>query len=370
MNGSQHDYSFMRRAIELARRGRFTTRPNPAVGCVLVRDGDIVGEGFHPKAGEPHAEVFALRQAGKRARGATAYVTLEPCSHYGRTPPCAEALIKAGVSRVVAAMVDPNPQVAGRGLSMIKQAGIEVVSGVLEAQARQLNPGFISRMSRGRPYIRIKLAASMDGRTALANGESKWITGADARRDVQRMRLSHGAVITGAGTVLADNPSMNVRPEQLPGSVDLPAHWSQPLRVVIDGQARLRPGLQLTEIESPVLLASTQGYPCDWPEHVACWQGPAVAGKVDLHALMAELSQRQINTLMVEAGATLAGAFVQAGLWDEIILYQAPKMMGSDGHGVLNLPQLTAMSQVPEFQFKDVRRVGADLRLTLVRAES
>ncbi|TKB49237.1 bifunctional diaminohydroxyphosphoribosylaminopyrimidine deaminase/5-amino-6-(5-phosphoribosylamino)uracil reductase RibD [Ferrimonas sediminicola] len=370
MSWSQDDFQHMRRAIELARRGRFSTRPNPAVGCVIVRDGRVVGEGFHPKAGEPHAEVFALRAAGELARGATAYVTLEPCSHYGRTPPCAEALIRAGVGRVVAAMVDPNPQVAGRGLSMLREAGIEVASGLLEGDALAINPGFIKRMSEGRPFIRIKLAASVDGRTALANGHSKWITGPQARQDVQRMRLAHGAIITGADSVLADDPAMNVRPEQLPASLTLPDTWSQPLRVVVDGRARLAPPLRLTAIESPVLLASTRAYGCDWPDWVESWQGPSRCDKLDLHALVAELAERQINTVMVEAGASLAGAFLSAGLWDELILYQAPKMMGSDGRGVVNLPELAEMTQVPEFQFKDVRRVGADLRLTLVRAES
>ncbi|BDY03899.1 bifunctional diaminohydroxyphosphoribosylaminopyrimidine deaminase/5-amino-6-(5-phosphoribosylamino)uracil reductase RibD [Ferrimonas sp. YFM] len=370
MNWSEDDFQFMRRAIELARRGRFSTRPNPAVGCVIVKDGQVVGEGFHPKAGEPHAEVFALRAAAEQARGATAYVTLEPCSHYGRTPPCAEALIKAGVGRVVAAMVDPNPQVAGRGLTMLREAGIEVAAGLLEGDARAINPGFIKRMSTGRPYIRIKLAASIDGRTALANGQSKWITGPQARMDVQAMRLAHGAIITGADSVLADDPSMNVRPEQLPESLALPQHWSQPLRVVVDGRARLAPPLKMTEVEGPMLLASTQDYACDWPSSVECWQGPSNGEKLDLQALIAELAERQINTVMVEAGASLAGAFLSSGLWDELILYQAPKMMGSDGRGVVNLPELAEMAQVPEFQFKDVRRVGADLRLTLVRAES
>ncbi|WP_229359820.1 bifunctional diaminohydroxyphosphoribosylaminopyrimidine deaminase/5-amino-6-(5-phosphoribosylamino)uracil reductase RibD [Ferrimonas aestuarii] len=370
MNWTQTDIRSMARALELARRGQYSTHPNPAVGCVIVKDGEVVGEGFHPKAGEPHAEVFALRQAGYKAIGATAYVTLEPCSHYGRTPPCAEALINLGVSRVVAAMVDPNPQVAGRGMRMLQEAGIKAQSGLMEAESRAINPGFIKRMESGRPLIRIKLAASIDGGTALANGQSQWITGPEARADVQRLRLESGAVITGADSVLMDNPSMNVRPSQLPTHIELPDNWHHPLRVVVDGQGRLSPDLKLFQIEQPILLASHQPSRHNWPAHVDCWQGPKLSDKLDLNAIVAELAERQVNSVLVESGARLAGAFIAAGLWDELIVYQAPKMMGDSSRGLVHLPEFSTMSEVPEFKFKDVRRVGQDLRLTLVRAES
>ncbi|GAA5191606.1 bifunctional diaminohydroxyphosphoribosylaminopyrimidine deaminase/5-amino-6-(5-phosphoribosylamino)uracil reductase RibD [Ferrimonas gelatinilytica] len=369
---SATDATHMARAIALAKRGWLTTRPNPRVGCVLVNEGTVVGEGAHLKAGEPHAEVHALRAAGAHARGATAYVTLEPCSHHGRTPPCAEALIAAGVARVVVAMVDPNPQVAGRGLRMLEQAGIPTSAGLMQAQAEALNPGFIKRMKTGLPWVRVKLAASIDGRTALANGDSKWITGPQARADVQRLRAQSDAVITGADSVLADDPSMNVRHQEL-GS------WRQrisaeqlmqPLRVVVDGEARLAPPLKLLRCEGPILLASHRGYPAIWPDGVTCWQGPRQAqGKLDLSALLTELGRREINEVLVEAGAGLAGAFISAGLWDELVLYQAPKLMGSGARGLLQLPDFPAMAAVDTLTFSDVRRVGADLRLTLTRQE-
>ncbi len=366
------DALHMARAIALAKQGWLTTRPNPRVGCVLVKGGEVVGEGAHLKAGEPHAEIHALRAAGEQSRGATAYVTLEPCSHHGRTPPCAEALIAAGVARVVVAMVDPNPQVAGRGLAMLEQAGIATHSGLMQAQAEALNPGFIKRMKTGLPYVRIKLAASLDGRTALANGDSQWITGPEARSDVQRLRAQSDAVITGADSVRADDPSMNVRHDEL-------GHWRdriaaerllQPLRVVVDGEARLAPPLQLLRCEGDLLLASHRSYPVPWPEPVSLWQGPqGENGKLDLTALLAELGRREINEVLVEAGAGLAGAFIAAGLWDELVLYQAPKLMGSGARGLLQLPDLPAMAAVETLTFSDVRRVGADLRLTLTRQE-
>ncbi|QIZ77570.1 bifunctional diaminohydroxyphosphoribosylaminopyrimidine deaminase/5-amino-6-(5-phosphoribosylamino)uracil reductase RibD [Ferrimonas lipolytica] len=365
------DAQHMARALQLAKRGLLTTRPNPRVGCVIVRGDQVVGEGAHLKAGEPHAEVHALRAAGDAARGATAYVTLEPCSHYGRTPPCAEALIKAGVARVVAAMVDPNPQVAGRGLKMLQNAGIEVSHGLLQAQAEALNPGFIKRMRTGFPFVTIKLAASVDGRTALANGESKWITGPKARQDVQRLRARCDAIITGADSVLIDDPSMNVRHSQL-------GHWQaklepqqlqQPLRVVIDGRARLAPPLQLLQCEGEILLATTEEYQCQWPEAVSTWRSAPHNGKVDLILLMMELGKRGINEVLVEAGASLAAAFIKAELWDEIVLYQAPKLMGNPARGLLELPEFAQMTEAVSLQFNDIRLVGGDLRLSLTRRE-
>ncbi|SHH80401.1 bifunctional diaminohydroxyphosphoribosylaminopyrimidine deaminase/5-amino-6-(5-phosphoribosylamino)uracil reductase RibD [Ferrimonas marina] len=361
------DARHMARAVALAERGLLTTRPNPRVGCVLVKDGVVVGEGAHLKAGEPHAEVHALRAAKEQARGATAYVTLEPCSHFGRTPPCSQALIEAGVAKVIAAMVDPNPKVSGRGLAMLEQAGIATASGLMEAEAEALNPGFIHRMKTGLPYVRLKLAASLDGGTALANGESKWITGPQARQDVQRWRARSDALITGADTVLADNPSMNVRHGEL-------GHWQsridaerllQPLRVVVDGQARLRPPLKLVELPGPVLLASHTPYTTAWPESVENWQGPKQGDKLDLHALLAELGQREINEVWVEAGPNLCGAFIQQGLWQELILYQAPKLMGHHARGLLALPEYEQMNQLPEIEVIDLRRIGNDVRWVL-----
>ncbi|UTM56609.1 bifunctional diaminohydroxyphosphoribosylaminopyrimidine deaminase/5-amino-6-(5-phosphoribosylamino)uracil reductase RibD [Photobacterium sp. CCB-ST2H9] len=361
------DHAMMRRAISLARRGRFTTAPNPNVGCVIVKDDTVIGEGFHYRAGEPHAEVFALRAAGENARGATAYVTLEPCSHYGRTPPCAEALIAAGVSRVVCAMVDPNPQVAGRGVAMLRDAGIEVETGLLEADALALNPGFIKRMKTGLPYVQLKLAASLDGRTALANGASQWITGPEARADVQRFRAQSGAILSTSATVLADNPSLNVRWQELGERTqsEYPQpELRQPVRVIIDSQNRLQPTQRLFSLPGKVLLARGQADTLSWPENVSQLVVPVQEnGQLDLTALMQALARQDINHLWVEAGAGLAGALVRAGLVDELILYQAPKLMGSDSRGLMDLHGLSAMSEVPSLVLKDVRMVGQDIRI-------
>ncbi|WP_311568620.1 bifunctional diaminohydroxyphosphoribosylaminopyrimidine deaminase/5-amino-6-(5-phosphoribosylamino)uracil reductase RibD [Photobacterium arenosum] len=361
------DHTMMRRAVSLARRGRFTTAPNPNVGCVIAKDNDIIGEGYHYRAGQPHAEVFALRAAGEQAKGATAYVTLEPCSHYGRTPPCAEALIAAGVSRVVCAMVDPNPKVAGRGVEMLKQAGIAVETGLLEADALSLNPGFIKRMKTGLPYVQLKLAASLDGKTALANGVSQWITGSQARADVQRFRAQAGAILSTSSTVLADDPSLNVRWQELGAAVqsDYPeSEVRQPVRVITDSQNRLLPSQRLFALPGKVLLARTQTDEALWPEQVRQLLVPAQPdGQLDLTALMKALAAEDINHIWVEAGASLAGALLNAGLVDEFILYQAPKLMGSHGRSLIDLTQFTAMSQVPDVTLSDVRMVGADIRI-------
>ncbi len=362
------DARYMARALELARRGRFTTMPNPNVGCVIVRDGTLVGEGWHQRAGEPHAEVHALRMAGEQARGATAYVTLEPCSHHGRTPPCCDALIAAGVSRVVVAMQDPNPQVAGRGLWRLQQAGIEVSHGLMMAEAEALNRGFLKRMRTGFPWIQLKLGASLDGRTAMASGESKWITSAAARRDVQQFRAQSSAILTSSATVLADDPSLTVRPEELSDSLrqQLDAQTlRQPVRVVVDSQQRVTPQHRLIHQPGESWLMRTAPDNAAWPESVTQIAVPPRGEQLDLVAMMMLLGQRQINSVWVEAGAGLAGALIQAGLVDELIVYMAPVLLGDAGRGLCTLPGLEALSAAPRLNFRDVRKVGDDLRLTL-----
>jgi len=369
------DHRYMARALQLAEQGLYTTDPNPRVGCVLVRAGEVVGEGAHLKAGEPHAEVHALRMAAARAEGATAYVTLEPCSHQGRTPPCADALLKAGVARVVAAMEDPNPQVAGRGLARIAAAGIATAVGLLEPQARRLNPGFISRMERGRPFVRLKLAASLDGRTAMRSGESQWITGAAARADVQRLRARSSVVASGVDTLLHDDAALTVRAAELglPPELADRAAARQPRRLVLDSQLRLPEQAKLLRQPGEVLLATVLA-----PDHpraealVAAGARlmtlPGAHGRVDLNALLARLAtDYQCNELLLECGATLAGAAMQAGLVDELVLYLATTLLGSDARPLLALP-LERMEQQRRLQLIDSRMLGDDLRLTLACA--
>ena len=362
------DRHYMSRALELARKGLYTTDPNPRVGCVIVRDGVVVGEGWHVRAGEPHAEVHALRAAGEQARGATAYVTLEPCSHHGRTGPCAEALVVAGVGRVVAAMQDPNPQVSGRGLARLSAAGIEVRSGLLEAEARAINPGFIKRMELSLPLVRVKLAMSLDGRTAMASGESQWITGPDARRAVQRLRARSSVVLTGADSVIADNARMTVRPDELgldAASSALVAARA-PLRVLIDG--RLRVPLSSAFFQAgPSLVVS-----CIAPAGDRYIQAgaevlvlPGADGHVHLPALIAELARRGANEVLVEAGARLAGAMARQGLVDEYQIFIAGKFLGSSARPLLDWP-LETMSQAPALRILEVRAVGEDWRLIAV----
>ena len=357
MSFSAVDHGMMVRALQLAERGLWTTAPNPRVGCVLVRDGEIVGEGWHEKAGEPHAEIHALRAAGDKANGATAYVTLEPCSHHGRTPPCAEALIAAGVSRVVAAMSDPNPLVAGQGLAMLRAAGIETASGLLESEARELNIGFVSRMTRGRPWLRLKAAASLDGKTALNNGISQWITDPDARRDGQRWRARACAIMTGIGTVRDDDPQLNVRDVETP---------RQPLRVVVDSRldtplsARILQGATVLiagavdNAEKKALLRSTGAEVLILPN---------AAGKVELKDLLEELARRGINEVHVEAGFKLNGSLLREGLVDELLLYLAPCLIGHDASGLFNLPALTSLDDKRLLQIRDLRQIGEDIRL-------
>ena len=363
------DELFMARALELARRGRFTTTPNPNVGCVLVRDGVLVGEGWHQRAGEPHAEVHALHMAGEQARGATAYVTLEPCSHFGRTPPCCDALIAAGVRRVVVAMQDPNPQVAGRGLYRLQQAGLEVSHGLMMAEAEALNRGFLKRMRTGFPFIQLKLGASLDGRTAMASGESQWITSAAARRDVQRLRAQSSAILSTSATVLADDPALTVRWGELDDDarahLDTETQLRQPVRVIIDSHNRVSAQQRVIHQPGETWLMRRTPDGASWPTSVTQIAVPEVAGRLDLVAMMMMLGQRQINSLWVEAGATLAGALLRAGLVDELIVYLAPKLLGNAARGLCELPALAQLADAPEFSFSDVRQVGPDLRLTL-----
>ncbi|SMY33379.1 MULTISPECIES: bifunctional diaminohydroxyphosphoribosylaminopyrimidine deaminase/5-amino-6-(5-phosphoribosylamino)uracil reductase RibD [Photobacterium] len=362
------DQKMMSRAIALAKLGRYTTAPNPNVGCVIVNGNDIVGEGYHYQAGQPHAEVFALRQAQQRAQGATVYVTLEPCCHYGRTPACAEALINANVARVVCAMVDPNPAVSGRGIAMLQAAGIDVEVGVLAAEAQALNPGFIKQMTLQMPYVELKLAASLDGRTALANGVSKWITGPKARADVQHFRAQAGAILSTSATVIADDPSLNVRWSELDQAVQHAypqAALRQPIRVIIDSQNRLTPDYQLFHLPGETILARTSIGTEAWPDSVQQWQLPTQTNshQLDLVALMSRLAQYGINHIWVEAGARLAGALLQQQLVDKLILYQAPKLMGSDSRGLIDISGLTTMAQTPLLTITDVCMIDCDIRI-------
>ena len=346
----------MARALRLAERGLYTTSPNPRVGCVLVRDGNMVGEGWHERAGEPHAEVHALKAAGEAARGATAYVTLEPCSHHGRTPPCAEALIAAGVIRVIVAVQDPNPQVAGQGITQLRANGIEVECGLMEA-ARELNIGFFTRMTRGMPWVRSKIAASLDGRTALANGQSKWITGAAARQDVQHWRARSCVVLTGSGTILADDPQLNVR--------DVTT-TRQPLRAVMDNSLRLPPNARL--LQHPGVTVYTSSH--DKQKCMALEQAgarvvvlPDANEQVDAAAVLRDLACQGCNEVLVEAGSKLNGSLLQAGLVDELVLYLAPQLLGDMARGMARLGELTGLDQRINLEWKDVRNVGKDLRI-------
>ncbi len=356
MRFSAADSFYMSRALQLAARGLYTTAPNPRVGCVIVRDGRVIGEGWHERAGMPHAEVHALKAAGAAARGATVYVTLEPCSHHGRTPPCAEALVQAGVGRVVAAMGDPNPLIGGGGIAMLTLAGIAAEVGLMEAEARALNPGFVSRMTRGRPWVRLKTASTLDGKTALANGQSQWITGEAARADVQKLRARACAILTGRGTVLADNPRMNVRDFDI---------GRQPLRVVVDSalktpaDAAILPALIACHHADPAIRATLERAGAEVIEL------PGTDGRADLAALLKLLAQRGINELHVEAGAVLNGTLLAAGLVDEWVAYVAPLALGDSARGLFTQPPLASLADAARFRLVDVRQLGAYLRLTL-----
>jgi len=359
MTTSAADARFMARALQLARRGMYTTDPNPRVGCVIVKDGKILGEGWHERAGEPHAEINALNQAGRmHAHSAGVYLTLEPCCHQGRTPPCTQALIKAGVKRVVAAMRDPNPHVAGKGIKELESHGIRVDVGLMESEAEALNPGFVSRMKRGRPYVRVKLAASLDGRTAMADGESKWITGDAAREDVQKWRARSSAILTGVSTVLADDPALNVRSMNI---------GRQPLRVVLDSRLRMPPSARMLRGDGKTLVVtvSEDARLTDALKQAGAEIAPLSTAQktVDLEALMQHLAWLEVNEVLVEAGATLCGALLRANLVDELVLYYAPHLMGNHERGMFMLPPLVRMADRVNLEVTDIRPFGKDWRL-------
>ncbi|MCH8499322.1 MAG: bifunctional diaminohydroxyphosphoribosylaminopyrimidine deaminase/5-amino-6-(5-phosphoribosylamino)uracil reductase RibD [Marinobacter sp.] len=363
--------AMMARAIQLARRGLYSTHPNPRVGAVVVRQGQVVGEGWHERAGESHAEIHALSRAGDLACGATVYVTLEPCSHYGRTPPCARALIDAGVAHVVVATEDPNPVVSGRGIQLLRDAGIKVTVGVLAAEAEALNPGFMKRMRTGRPWVRVKVAASLDGRTAMASGESQWITGPEARRDVQRLRAMSDAILTGVGTVLADDPSLTVRRAELGDLGQATEPSRQPLRIIADRDVRTPVDATILRGGNVHVFCASQSIPTASAQNLAAL-GISLTG-VDWTATGIHLGQTLdvlgdlgINEVLVEAGPTLAGAFVEQALADELWLYQAPVFLGSAGRPTVNLP-LQTMAEKIEWQVADRRQIGQDLRWILRR---
>jgi diaminohydroxyphosphoribosylaminopyrimidine deaminase/5-amino-6-(5-phosphoribosylamino)uracil reductase len=369
---SDSDHRHMARAIRLARKGLYSTHPNPRVGCVLVKSGKVVGEGYHRRAGEPHAERNALADAGTQAEGSTAYVTLEPCSHHGRTPPCADGLIEAGVKRVVAAMADPNPLVSGQGFDKLRAAGIQIEEGVMASEAEALNPGFIKRMRQGMPYVRCKLAMSLDGRTAMASGESQWITSAAAREDVHRLRARSSAILTGSGTMQADDPSMNVRltADQLGLAPDL--HPPHPLRVVLDPELQTPVSAKMLLQPGPVLLicgdeARLRAGPLE-ATGAQIVTLPVENDRLDLHEVLRLLAAEEVNEVLLESGAVLAGAMLEAGLIDELIVYLAPHIMGNSARGLLHLPELLQMSDRIPLTFKEIRQVGEDIRITAMPA--
>ena len=357
------DRRAMARALEIAERGLETTQPNPRVGCVIAKRERIIGEGWHERAGEAHAEIMALQAAGSSAVGATVYVTLEPCSHQGRTPPCASALIEARVGRVVFAMADPNPRVNGQGARALHRAGVTVQSGLMEAEAMELNAGFIKRMQHGRPWVRVKSAMSLDGRTALANGKSQWITGEEARNDVQRWRARSSAILTGIGTILADDPRLNVRSD----------HASQPWRVVMDSLLRTPPSARLFDIEGDVFISTTADFAvaetaaraAALEKRCARVECMSRTPRTDLNAMLARLAELDVNEVLVEAGPTLSGEFVRQSLADELLVYVAPKLLGPQARPLLDLPPLEDLSRAQQFEIIETRQLGADLRLRL-----
>ncbi len=372
MSLSTEDIQWMAHALRLAKRGRYTARPNPCVGCVLVgaTQNKVVGEGWHYRAGEPHAEVNAIAAAGGEAKGATAYVTLEPCNHQGRTGPCSQALVQAGVERVVYAMQDPNPLVAGQGLTTLKDAGIRVDGPVLEAQARELNLGFISRMERQRPWVRCKVAISLDGRTAMANGESQWITGPAARADVQKWRARSSAIISGIGSVLQDNSRLTLRKEALSLSNVTDVIQNPPLRVLLDSQLKVPLGAEVLSSEAKTLVITTeeaiaqkQDKIANWGEDVSIAAVPVEhSGRLSLQHVLALLAQYECNDVLLETGPKLAGAFLRQGLIDEFVIYQAPLILGSDARPMFELP-LHHMVDGRRLDIIDKREVGGDQRM-------
>ena len=357
MSFSEFDYKCMATALQLARRGLETTHPNPRVGCVITRDGKIVGKGWHKKAGDAHAEIYALREAGDKAVGGTAYVTLEPCSHDGRTPPCVEALIKAKLARVICAIEDPNPDVNGSGITRLQQAGIEVLSGLMATDAEELNAGFLKRMRDRRPWVRIKLAQSMDGHVALANGSSQWISGSESRADVQRWRARSDVILTGIGTVLADDPSLNVRSSK---------EARQPTRIIVDSHWRTPVNARLLSLPGKVLIAGLKENPVPdalLKSTAECIGLPSSKGRVDMKVVLNELAERGFNEVQVEAGATLCGTLIEQCLVDELLIYQAPIILGGAARSPFALPVLDNMDDRVHLEWVDSRRIGKDLRL-------
>jgi diaminohydroxyphosphoribosylaminopyrimidine deaminase/5-amino-6-(5-phosphoribosylamino)uracil reductase len=359
------DYEHMAHALRLARHGLYTAHPNPRVGCVLVNDGRVVGEGWHRKTGSAHAEVAALEDAGDKARGATAYVTLEPCAHHGKTPPCVDALIAAGVSGVIAAMADPNSLVAGKGHKALEDAGVSVRSGLLQDEASGLNAGFLSRMQRARPFVRLKMAASLDGRTAMSNGQSQWITGTASRRDVQRLRAMSGAVMVGIGTVLADDPGLTVRLEELDND------GVQPLRVVLDRELKMPPAARMLRLpgETAVFCAAGNDPAALLGAGARVFPVAGGNGGLDLAAVLAGLAELEVNDVLVEAGQLLAGSLLGAGLVDELVIYQAPHIMGSETRGMFATPDWLTLERRQGLDIIDVRKIGADTRITAIPAQ-
>ncbi len=374
---SEQDHRYMAEAIQLAKKGEYTARPNPMVGCVIVKDGQVVGRGWHQAFGFAHAEVNALKQAGEQARGATCYVTLEPCSHVGKTGACAEALKNAKVAKVIAAMQDPNPQVSGNGIKTLQQAGIETQVGLLQQQARHLNPGFISHFERQRPFVTVKLAMSLDGRTALENGDSQWITGSDARADVQHLRAQQDAIITGIGTQQADNPSLTARLDFSRLSAEVEAHFQQPLRVLIDRKGKAKLTDKFFQLNAP------QSHAIERPESADIWQGKQVwwmtlsdqatnlsskdyshihcESTTAISEVLQALSARGANRVLIEAGHRLAGSFLQLGLVDQLVVYMAPKLMGNKAMGLFEL-NIDEMSRCIPLKLSDIRQFGDDIR--------
>ena len=363
------DLYYMQQAIELAELGRFTTTPNPNVGCVIVKNDQIIGKGYHQKAGQPHAEVYALRMAGDQAKGATAYVTLEPCSHFGRTPPCADALIQAGITRVIIAMQDPNPNVAGNGIKRLKDAGIEVQVGVLTEQAEAINKGFLKRMRTGLPYVQLKMAASLDGKIAMASGESKWITSALARQDVQQYRAQASCILSTRKTVQADNASLTVRFSELPDSIKKIYPFDevrQPVRVIIDSQNQMMGNENIFDQSGEIWIVRKQNLPILSSKSKLIIES-SNNHQVDLSKLLSILAKQQMNSVWVEAGSHLAGALIEQDLVDELIIYYAPKLLGHNAQDMCVLPNLQKLSLAPQFRFESVEMIGDDLRIILKR---
>lgn len=355
---SADDARYMTRALALARRGLWTTDPNPRVGCVIVNQGEIVGEGWHQYAGEPHAEAHALESAGERARGGTAYVTLEPCNHHGRTPPCSEALVRCGLARVVAAMEDPNPLVAGKGLKRLREAGIATHLGLLAQDAENLNAGFIQRMRTGKPWIRSKIGMSLDGRTAMASGESQWITGPEARQDVHRLRARSSAIVTGSGTLLADNPAMTARPAETQQAL------RQPVRILLDSSLRCSRNAQFFKGPGSFKVLTREEPSAE--DAASTHQLTASAsGRLELKSVTEWLGQQGYNEVLFECGPTLNGALLAAGVVDEWVIYMAPRILGNQGRGLFELPGLERLADAPHLKLVECRQVGPDLRLTL-----